>query len=146
MNGTLVDVHEEGGNNNQQIVYNLSSPFPRALDPTVKDSSQNAYFKNKGISLNDKEQIILLAQFDARKGASSSFDLSLQYTIGGQQRSLAIDDHGHPFRVTAPSCSRSEPGALDYRRVYQIAGASDGNALSMVSDPHHLLVAKASCP
>jgi hypothetical protein len=122
--GTLVDLSEEGGSENQQLVFNLDEKIPHALDATAKDAEKSSYFTNKSISLGDNEQVVLLTQFNARRGTSMLFNLSLKYVVGGENRSLSIDNGHQPFRVTATSCSTEKKGQTDYDRIYTVADST----------------------
>jgi len=144
INGTLVAISAEGGHQNQQVVFDLANPVGSAQDATLGDSP-GPYFKNKTVSLADKEQVILTAQFNSRPGTATDFDLTLQYTLGGSQKTLTFNDHGQPFHVTSPSCSGASDGSFDYRQVYSMEDISSGYRLSKLSDPRHFTVALLQC-
>jgi len=144
--GTLVGLSEEGGNNNQQVVFNLDDPIPRALDAEADAATNDkSYFQNKSISLNDREQVVLLAQFNARRDASAQFALTLRYMIGGETRSLKIDNNDRPFRVTAPSCSERGADSVDYDHAYSMVETDQGFGLQVEPDPHHVVSPNLNC-
>jgi hypothetical protein len=139
VHGTLIYLREQNGHIDQQIIFNLNEKFPVARDPRGPSGELgDLYFKHNSISLKDREQIILLVQFDAKQGESAEFKLKVSYIIGDETRSLIIDNNGISFKVSEVNC-RSDIPSYDYDHAYIMDATPSGSlALLANQDPHRL--------
>lgn len=141
--GTLVGLSEEGGTDNEEIIFDLGDAIPIAVDAKAgADAADRGYFRRRSVSLTDREQVVMLARFTARRNTSAQFDLRLDYTIGGQARQQLVDNDGRHFRVSAPSCASRH---LDYDHAYLMTETTNGLGLLAAPDPHHVTSPKLSC-
>ena len=140
--GTLLQANQEGAVENEHIIFNLSEELPRARLLKDDGSVSDSYFADHSISLMDREQVVLLAEFRSRVATASTFRLTMKYVIGGELRSIVIDNHGQPFRVTPPSCNASGSFSANYDHAYTMeAGTKEGAlALSPSLDSENVVV------
>jgi hypothetical protein len=144
--GTLVALSQEGATDNQQVAFDLDDAIPRAMDAGAGgDGRAKTYFQSRSISLADREQVVLLAQINPRRDTSATFNLSLRYTIGGESRSVTIDDGSRPFRVTAPSCARHGGTSVDYDRAYTMVETDQGFGLRLAGNSHSVVSPNLNC-
>ncbi len=136
--GTLLTLHSEGDSDNQQIVYDLSDPLPRARELREDGSLGDFYFKNNTISLIDGEQVVVLAQFNAKPSTATEFTLRLRYSMGGGARSMVIDNDGLPFKVTSVSCREPDTYYSAYDHAYIMEATDRGYGLVLAPDSHHI--------
>jgi hypothetical protein len=136
VSGTLVNLHEEGGDGSIEVLFDLNDPLPGARIPEPNPNGPglvagNPYFSQNTISLNDREQVVVVPEVRPAANHASEFELSVRYTIGGERRSMTIDNNGQPFRVTPLSC---RAGAIDpvYDRIY---GLHTGDIWTVASLP-----------
>ncbi|POX42730.1 hypothetical protein C3486_03935 [Streptomyces sp. Ru73] len=119
LTGTLMLSPSAGADDSVRIGVDLDSP--RRV-PYLRDTSgkKRPYFPGHTISLAEKEQVVLdLVATTARHYCSYTYRLTVLTQEG--ERSLDIDDHGKPFKVTAVPAKTVDGFRAKYpafRRLY----------------------------
>jgi len=137
--GTLIQANAQGGVKNERVVFDLSDDLPRARIVRDDGSVGGSYFAERSISLQDREQVVLLSEFRSRATSATKFRLRINYIIDGQDRAATIDDQGRKFAVTPPSCN--QPGS--HTGGYDKAYVSNGSSLQLSQTPSRVYI---NCP
>jgi hypothetical protein len=146
LSGTYVCVPSQGGPSTMNMVFDMDRPSPIARDIGSGGSDAGIpgrpFFGQRTITLRDTEQQVVLARaFTARHYAA--FRLDVTYMLGDKEKHAVIDDHRHPFQVTAISPGAGRKGS-SYRRVFslqndysvcQSAGSGASAAAEMACTP-----------
>jgi hypothetical protein len=120
LDNVLFDIYGQGEDSNIQMGFNLDQPFPQALNVTEPDLvTSEPFFEAHTISLANREQAVIVIQASTQC-YSASFDLAVNYTIGGVVRTEIISNAGKPFQVSAYHFTRG--GLMSYREVYELQG------------------------
>jgi hypothetical protein len=120
LDNVLFDMYGQGEDANIQIGFDLDQPFPQALNVAEPDVfTSQPFFEAHTISMSNGEQAVLVIQASTNC-YSASFDLAVNYMVGGAARTKVISNAGQPFRVSAYRYTRG--GLLSYRQVYELQG------------------------
>lgn len=79
------------------------------------------YFDTNTISLKDNEQQVVMLRAQVKK-YYVAFKLRVEYLIGGEKRSIDIDNNGSPFAVTGMHVNPTD-NAWSYQRGFGIDGS-----------------------
>jgi hypothetical protein len=138
--GTLLWIPPQGGvAPNVQVGYDLAEAVPIAHSVREDGTLWDPYFQLNTIRLQDRDQVVLKAQFSARPRTSEQFKLQLEYTISGESKTLTVDDRGHLFRVSDVNCLKSGTASyLSYDRAYLLGNDETNLLLIDAEDPRHI--------
>lgn len=115
--GTIFDFGLQGSGEVPRMGFDLDAPVPIAREIQGGDKLGTPYFTTHKITLANEEQDKIVVDFEARN-AEYTFTLAIDYLIGDHQYTTTVDDDGHPFRVTGPSCLSNHH--LHYRTGYAL--------------------------
>lgn len=90
------------------------------------------FFETMTISLADRERDVAVIRASAQHTAVR-FKLELDYLLGGELKSIVIDDGGRPFRITPLNCVAR--GVASYRAVYNFGVPEADPASWQINDP-----------
>jgi hypothetical protein len=90
------------------------------------------YFETTTISLADRERDVVVIRASAQHTAVR-FKLRLDYLLGGELKTIVIDDEGRPFRITPLNCVAR--GVATYQAVYEFGVAEANPASWQINDP-----------
>jgi hypothetical protein len=124
VSGTLINLQEEGGVGSIEVLFDLDDPLPEARIPELNPNGAGVtagdpYFSKNTISLSDREQVVVMPEFWPAGGHASEFEISVQYTIGGERRNFTIDNNGQPFRISPLNCRAGAEEPI-YDRIYGV--------------------------
>ena len=98
--GAAIFVSPIGGRDTPRIIrFDLD-----ASPPLARDSGGTEFFSAQRIGLRPsaKESLLLILTSDR---AAYSFDIELQYELGGKEHTMVLRRNGQPFRVTVDLCN-----------------------------------------
>ncbi|MEU6139681.1 hypothetical protein ABZ848_04885 [Streptomyces sp. NPDC047081] len=119
LSGTLFDVPSQGGSEAFTMMLDLDRPNPVAHEAVSDGDTYGLrpgppFFARRTITLKKKEQSVVILRATTQHNYAV-FRLRLTYMVGDRRKQTVVDDHGQPFRVTAPASSDGRSG---YRRVF----------------------------
>jgi hypothetical protein len=123
--GTFFDLPPQGFNPSLEMGMDLDQLTPVARLIDSEGRMRQPFFESGAISLKDREQDEVIIRLTTSR-YNVSFKLAITYKIGGDERSVVIDDQGRPFRLTAVRCDRATRKA-SYQRAFVL-----GNDFSVV--------------
>jgi hypothetical protein len=119
LNGVLFNIPgAQGEISNIKMNFNLDQLSPHALTVINNDVATNQpFFESHSISLVDGEQAVLVIQattycYDA------SFDLAVNYMVGGATHTDVVSNRGRPFQVSAYRVGKTSQ--LSYKQDFEI--------------------------
>ncbi|MFI6230122.1 hypothetical protein ACIBCR_22765 [Micromonospora echinospora] len=157
--GTLFYAPSQGAGTVTKMMFNLDERQPRAriVENYEEGDGETArifagltdgakpgalFFRENTLTIKDAQEDALLIQSVATEQAVS-FNIKIDYRIGGKKKALIIDDEGFPFRVSPLNCvtkgsGMGEAGAgslgvAAYEDVWQLR--DDFSGMERVADP-----------
>ncbi|SRR6266545_161594 len=152
MNGTLFEIPTgQGIDPTVRLNLNLDKPQPLIrelifppqrgeelnLDPPKVG---NPFFLNHVVSLKKSEDQTLIIE-SVTMQHYVEFGLELHYIANGQEKRVAINNEGRPFKVTGPRCGTTV-GTYSYERAYTAQG---NYSLLQEPNPDRMGVDEAGC-
>ena len=126
LDGTLFSTPPQAGGASIVLLLDMDQPTPVMNVVAGTDESGpvpgQPYFENNNIRLADREQDVLVIRTSAMK-STVRFRLKIEYLIGGDSKSIVIDDDGVPFGITPINCVRR--GLVSYRKGYEFGSPKD---------------------
>lgn len=123
--GTLFFMPAQGGEPSLSLLLDLDQIHPVARE-VAEDSTPfdlkpgPPYFDANTISLKEGEQQVVVMRVRTQH-SFFTFRIRIDYQIGGQPKSITVDDAGKPFTITALHPG-PEPGTLSYEHAFWLNG------------------------
>jgi hypothetical protein len=136
LGGTLYFMPPQAVGEVIQLLLNMDEPQP--VMRAVQDVDEwgpvpgQPYFETTTVSLADREREVAVIRASAQR-AAVRFKLKLDYLLGGELKSIVIDDAGQPFRISPLNCVRR--GVASYRRVHEWGGPVARPSAWQIDDP-----------
>lgn len=134
--GTLLHMPGQGGNDVFQIAFNLDEPrpIPHAVDEQGRALGSFFHRQELDLSKGDRDTIwvpVLVSRYSAH------FRLRVSYLLGESNtpQHVTLDDEGKAFALSAPHCVK---GLRTYQRIYSTQSPdllSNQDRMSEVPDP-----------
>jgi hypothetical protein len=125
LGGTLFYMPAQGGDESLRMLIDLDEQRPAAREAVLNETSLEwesggPYFDSNTISLKDSEQQVVVLRVKTKR-SHIIFSILVTYVIGGETKTLEIDDAGKPFEVTAMHQGATEE-TYSYEHVYSLRG------------------------
>jgi hypothetical protein len=136
LTGTLFHIPPQAGAASIRMIVNFDQPIAVLREVRGSFSGPRGgrpFFDENSIKLADGEQDVLVIRAVTSR-YSISFVLEVTYLLGNAERTVTIDDHGQPFRVTGTACDGA-PRVATYERFYDLVSGSQGLTLAPVANP-----------
>lgn len=111
--GTYLDIPPQDPGFIGQMLFNFDEHSPKALIPEFRHRvaktkrAKGLYFRKKTLTIKDgKEDAINIVVASTRHAVT--FEILVEYHIGGKHRRMIINDHGRPFAVSPVNCISHE--------------------------------------
>ncbi|WP_433812600.1 hypothetical protein [Actinomadura scrupuli] len=143
--GTLVNIPPQEGGDTSKMIFNFDEVDPRAHQAIGPEGGPykpgGLFFNDKTLTIKDGEQDSILVKSITTRSAVT-FEIQIDYRIGGRPKHLKIDNRGRPFALTPFNCTKRteltkngfNPGEVSYQDIWTL-GATSG--IDHVSDPAH---------
>lgn len=151
--GTLLNIPPQEGGDTSQMIFNFDEVTPRAHLPVGPIEGPHKpgglFFHNKTLTIKDAEQDSILVRSIVTRWAVT-FDIQVDYRIGGQPRHLIINNKGRPFALTPFNCTKRFkpvkyapiPGEVFYQDIWRLGRLGP---LDHVTGPAHVPFDPPSC-
>jgi hypothetical protein len=143
--GTLVNIPPQEGGETLKMMFNFDEFEPRAR---VFDNSKhpegvpgNLYFNNNTLTIKEGEQdSIAIKSVVSRRAVT--FDIRINYRVGGKSKELDINNRGKPFALTPMNCPKKTKlieggwiqGRMAYREIWEMKA---GKAMQVAQPGNH---------
>ncbi|MEV0734268.1 HNH endonuclease signature motif containing protein [Polymorphospora sp. NPDC050346] len=153
--GTLLDIPAQSSGQTIRMMFDFDEADPRARiavpDGGVGNEPGDLFFKHHTLEVGDQAEEVVVIESIIGQGAAT-FEIGVDYRIGGQAKRLVIDNQGVPFALTALNCtqrSRHDPqrhiyseGHARYEEIWEL---STGFTLTPVDHPDRYGVGSPYC-
>jgi hypothetical protein len=143
--GTLVNIPPQEGGETLKMMFDFDEFEPRAR---VFDNSEDPegepgdlYFNNNTLTIKERKQdSIAIKSVVSRRAVT--FDIRINYRVGGRAGQLDIDNQGKPFALTPMNCpEKTKPteggwiqGRMAYREIWEM---KEGKATQVAQPGNH---------
>jgi hypothetical protein len=143
--GTLVNIPPQEGGDTSKMIFNFDEIDPRAHQVISPEGGPykpgGLFFNDKTLTIKDGEQDSILVKSITTRSAVT-FEIQIDYRIGGQPKHLIINNRGRPFALTPFNCTKRTklikngfiPGEVFYQDIWELGTAS---GIDHVTDPAH---------